>query len=924
MKNLLFPLLFSLMCFGYAQEAQQRISISFEDTELMEVLVEIEESSDYRFFFLDQWLTGIKITCDYQDTPIKEVVNGILKNTDIHFIFMENNQVVLTKNNLVYDKLPNDFFGKKEDLAENEMKDTVNTGNKLPLSLISSQRTETNKMNVVRIGKERRTNSIESYTLKGRVTGKADGQPIANLALIVQESGNGTVTDSNGNYELDLPMGKNSVQTKGLGFRDTQTLFVIYNNGVHNFQLDESVEALDEVIVQSNRNKNVEQALTGVTTIEVEKIKTMPLVLGEQDILKAAISMPGISTAGEGASGYNVRGGRIDQNLILLDEGVIYNPAHFFGIFSAINPFSTSSATIYKGHIPVEFGGRLSSVFDLRSKKGNKEKFSGEASIGPVTGNAVLEIPLSKGKSSLMVGGRATYSDWILKALDDEQLQNSEASFYDIIAKYDQVINENNSIEATGYFSQDAFSVTSDSIFDYSNLLASIKWNHQFNESNSLGLVFSNSSYGFGITYDGQSNSNFKLRYKNNEIGVKAKMKSILNPRHTLDYGIAGKLYDVDPGRIEPEGPDSEVSSLSIPDERGLESAVFLSDSYKANDKLLLDFGMRYSVFAALGPGIQRLYEENAPRNSGTLMGTEEYDDNEFIKTYGGPEARVSARYFLSPSFSIKASYNNGIQYIHTLSNNTTASPTDTWKLSDYNIEPQRAAQTSLGLYKNFDGGLYELSLEGYYKKQKNLLDYKVGAQLLMNEAIETEVLQGDGKAYGLEFLLKKNEGRLNGWLAYSYSRSFVRLDGDFNEERVNGGEFFPSNYDKPHDLSIVANYKFTKRFSASANFVYQTGRPVTFPIGKYEYNNAEYVAYSDRNKYRIPDYYRLDLSFNVEGNHKIKKLAHSFWSISVYNVLGRNNPYSVFFATEDGAVKAYQSSIFSIPVPTITYNFKF
>ena len=912
------------MCFGYAQEAQQRISISFEDTELMEVLVEIEESSDYRFFFLDQWLTGIKITCDYQDTPIKEVVNGILKNTDIHFIFMENNQVVLTKNNLVYDKLPNDFFGKKEDLAENEMKDTVNTGNKLPLSLISSQRTETNKINVVRIGKERRTNSIESYTLKGRVTGKADGQPIANLALIVQESGNGTVTDSNGNYELDLPMGKNSVQTKGLGFRDTQTLFVIYNNGVHNFQLDESVEALDEVIVQSNRNKNVEQALTGVTTIEVEKIKTMPLVLGEQDILKAAISMPGISTAGEGASGYNVRGGRIDQNLILLDEGVIYNPAHFFGIFSAINPFSTSSATIYKGHIPVEFGGRLSSVFDLRSKKGNKEKFSGEASIGPVTGNAVLEIPLSKGKSSLMVGGRATYSDWILKALDDEQLQNSEASFYDIIAKYDQVINENNSIEATGYYSQDAFSVTSDSIFDYSNLLASIKWNHQFNESNSLGLVFSNSSYGFGITYDGQSNSNFKLRYKNNEIGVKAKMKSILNPRHTLDYGIAGKLYDVDPGRIEPEGPDSEVSSLSIPDERGLESAVFLSDSYKANDKLLLDFGMRYSVFAALGPGIQRLYEENAPRNSGTLMGTEEYDDNEFIKTYGGPEARVSARYFLSPSFSIKASYNNGIQYIHTLSNNTTASPTDTWKLSDYNIEPQRAAQTSLGLYKNFDGGLYELSLEGYYKKQKNLLDYKVGAQLLMNEAIETEVLQGDGKAYGLEFLLKKNEGRLNGWLAYSYSRSFVRLDGDFNEELVNGGEFFPSNYDKPHDLSIVANYKFTKRFSASANFVYQTGRPVTFPIGKYEYNNAEYVAYSDRNKYRIPDYYRLDLSFNVEGNHKIKKLAHSFWSISVYNVLGRNNPYSVFFATEDGAVKAYQSSIFSIPVPTITYNFKF
>ncbi|MEX0360417.1 MAG: TonB-dependent receptor plug domain-containing protein, partial [Allomuricauda sp.] len=416
----------------------------------------------------------------------------------------------------------------------------------------------------------------------------------------------------------------------------------------------------------------------------------------------------------------------------------------------------------------------------------------------------------------------------------------------------------------------------------------------------------------------------FDLGYKNNETEIKLKMKYLHSDKHKFDFGLSSKLYVVDPGDIVPLGGDSEVTSLTIPQEKGLESAVFASDSYEVNDKLLIDIGLRYSFYAALGASSQRIYQENGPKNSGTLVETQDFDKNEVIETYGGPEARVSARYFLTPDFSIKASINNAYQYIHTLSSNTTVSPTDTWKLSDLNIKPQEAYQGSLGLYKNFGGNTFELSLEGYYKKQTNLLDYKVGAQLLLNEAIETEVIQGDGKAYGVEFLIKKNEGKLNGWLGYTYSRSFVKLDSPFAEERVNNGEFFPSNFDKPHDISLVANYKFTRRFSASANFVYQTGRPVTFPIGSFSFNNSEFVFYSDRNKFRIPDYYRLDLSFNMEGNHKIKKFAHSFWSFSIYNVLGRNNPYSVFFVTEDGDIKAYQSSIFAIPVPTITYNFKF
>ena len=342
------------------------------------------------------------------------------------------------------------------------------------------------------------------------------------------------------------------------------------------------------------------------------------------------------------------------------------------------------------------------------------------------------------------------------------------------------------------------------------------------------------------------------------------------------------------------------------------------------NKKLLFDIGLRYSVFSALGANFQNVYEDNEPRNESSIIEVEEYGNNETIETYGGPEFRLSMRYSLTPTLSVKASFNKTIQYLHLLSNNTTMSPTDTWKLSDLNTKPQEAYQYSVGFYKNLNESDIEISLEGYYKRMKNILDYKVGAELILNEAIEQELLQGEGKAYGVEFLIKKKKGNLNGWIGYSYSKALLKLKSNIPQEQVNNGEYFPANYDKPHDFSMVLNYKLTKRYSLSANFIYQTGRPITYPVGKFNFAGSEQVLYSDRNQFRIPDYYRLDLGVNIEGNHKLKKLAHSFWNISVYNVLGRNNPYSVFFVNKEGKIKAYQSSIFSIPVPTISYNFKF
>lgn len=918
MKNFFLIILFLGFHCAFAQNGAEKISINFENSNKIDVIKRIEELTNYRFYFLKEWLDTTPISAKYNNVSLSIILDEIFKNTVINYYISPDNKIILTPSILIHDSLPENFFGTtKTEITLPERKIE-------PVFLTKRNNVKRTIIETIRIGKENKNSKQKSYTLTGYIKNSITNKAIPNLVLIVQGKNINTVTDINGFYSIKLSSGVNFIETKSIGIQDSKKKIIIYGNGKYNFKLRESTEVLEEIIIQTDKDLNVKEAVTGMTRIKVEEIKNIPLVLGVRDILKVATTLPGISTAGEGSSGFNVRGGKEDQNLILLDNGVLYNPVHFFGIFSALNPFTTGDVNIYKGSIPAEYGGRLSSVFDINTKKGNDQKLSGEVSVGPVTSNITLEVPIVKDQSSLIIGGRATYSDWILRSLDEESLKNSEASFYDIIAKYSHKINSNTNIEATGYYSKDTYSITSDSLFSYSNRLVTLKLDHTFNRKNKGSLILTNSEYKFNLDFDGNSDTNFGLRFKINETQLKLKMKYLYNNNHKFEYGISSKLYVVNPGSIDPKGSESIVETLKIPKERALESAIFISDNFKINEKLLLNAGFRYSLYATLGEASQRIYADGLPRNEGTVIDTLNFDKNEIIKTYSAPEVRVSARYLFSPSFSVKASFNSSYQYIHILSNNTTISPTDTWKLSDLNIKPQRGSQYSLGFYKNFEGNIYELSLEGFYKKSKNILDYKVGADLLINESIETEVLQGEGKAYGAEFLIKKTRGRLNGWLGYTYSRSLFKLDSEFSEERINNGNYFPSNFDKPHDVSMVANYKFTKRFSFSANFTYQTGRPVTIPVGNFIFNGSEQILYSDRNTFRIPDYYRLDIGFNIEGNHRIKKFAHSFWNISIYNVLGRNNPYSVFFVTENGEVKALQSSIFSIPIPTITFNFKF
>jgi len=922
MKKIFF-ILFICSVYQVSAQQNQQISLKIDNLTIQETIVLIEKETDYSFYYIAEWLdANTRITETFSNVSMRTILTAIFDETKLNFFIFEKNKIILTQNSQIHESTYSNIVTKKNDTDTLVNTITVTAKNTTPIYIPQSSTSSSSK--TIRIGKENLNGGQNFYKLSGYVKNKATNEPIPNLVLLIKSRNIVTTTNSKGYYSFKIPAGSNYIQTVLLGYEKFSTHFMIYNDGKHNFIVGETTQNLDEVVIEANIKKNVKKVISGISQINVEKVKLIPQVLGERDLLKAATTLPGVSKSGEGSDGVNVRGGKEDQNLFLLDKSVLYNPTHFLGLFSAINPFTTSGFEIYKGNVPTEFGGRISSVFDMTTKSPANDEFKGEASIGPVTSNVSVEIPIIEEKSGLLLAVRGTYSNWLLKAIKNKKLKNSSASFFDVIGKYKHRFNDNNSLSIAGYYSSDDYSIASDTTNTYQNNILSATWAHKLNEKHRGDIIISNSSYIFDIDFDGKLNRNFNLNYKINESNLKLKMIYELSKTHKIIYGAATKLYNVTPGDLTPKGNTSQINPFSVQKDKALESAIFVSDEINVNKKLAVTVGVRYNTFSALGNSTQRIYDPLRPKSDGSVIGVKTYGNNEAYKTYQGLSLRFSSRYSFNEELSIKASIHNSQQFIHRLSNNTTATPTDIWKLSDLNIKPQEAIQASLGIFKNINGNDYELSLEGYYKSYKNILNYKVGANFLLNEFIETEVLQGPGKSYGLELLLRKNSGSLNGWLSYSYSKSLLKLDGDFAEERINNGAYYPTNFDKPHNLNIIANYKLTKRFSLSSSFTFQSGRPITYPVGKYSTGGSEYLVYSDVNKFRIPNYYRLDIGFNAEGNHKLKKIAHSFWSFSIYNVLGKNNPNAIYFVTTEGKIKAYQSSIFSLPIPTLTYNFKF
>ena len=687
--------------------------------------------------------------------------------------------------------------------------------------------------------------------------------------------------------------------------------------------MQEQVTSLKEVTISAEKVANVKSVEMGVNKLDIKSIKQIPTAFGEADVLRVVLTLPGVQSVGEATTGFNVRGGAADQNLILYNDATIYNPSHFFGFFSAFDPDIVKNIELYKSTVPEKYGGRLSSVLEVTDRDGNKKLYTGSAGIGLLTSRLNVEGPIIKDKTSFIFGGRTTYSDWLLSALPDAY-KHSSASFYDLNLGITSQLGDKNTIYLMGYLSSDKFRLNSDTAYGYQNKNANIKWKHNFNNKLYSVVLVGIDHYDYNISSTANAVNGYQLNFGVNQYNFRTDFTYYVNPKNTIDFGVSSIYYKLNPGDEEPDGAKSLVVPQVVPQEQALESAIYLGDKYDITPDLSVSAGIRYALYAYLGPQTVDHYAPNLPKESLNVLDSTTYGKNKVINTYGGPEVRVSARYNLSDDVSLKAAYNTMHQFIHLLSNTTAISPTDTYKLSDPNIKPQFGQQVSLGLYRNAKANTIEMSVEVYYKKIQNYLDYKSGATLLLNDHIEQDVINTQGKAYGVEFLVRKTAGKLNGWISYTYSRTFLKQDDPYAGELINGGNYYPANYDKPNDFNFTGNYRVSHRFSVSLDVTYSTGRPITLPIAKYDYGGSERVYYSDRNAYRIPDYFRTDLSMNIEGNHKVHQLTRNSWSIGIYNLTGRANAYSTFFQERGEAINGYQLSIFARPIPFVNYNIRF
>ena len=684
-------------------------------------------------------------------------------------------------------------------------------------------------------------------------------------------------------------------------------------------------QELAEIVVVGGRQSAVKNPMMGSEKFKPQLLKNIPSALGESDIMKVVLTLPGVTTVGEASSGYNVRGGATDQNLILFNGGTVYNPSHLFGLFTSFNSDAVEDVELFKSSIPVEYGGRISSVLKVTSKEANMQKLTGSASIGVLTSKANIEIPIVKDHVSLMLNGRTTYSDWMLKLLpEDSGYKNGNANFYDLGGVLTWKLNSLHRIKLYGYWSKDKFSFSSDNSYGYQNRNFSAEWRAILNEKMTATLSAGLDHYDYYNEDRSVLSMAARLSFGIDQLWGKLHIRQHLSEKQTLSYGLSIQHYNVQAGKYEPLGEASRIMTDQLEREKALESAAYIDYERSLTEKLSVSAGLRYSMFNALGPRDVNYYLNDELPVEETLLETR--SETGIIKTYHAPEIRLSARYAIKENLSLKAGFNTMHQFIHKVSNTSIMSPTDIWKLSDLNIKPQNGWQAAAGIYYETADKDYEFSTEVYYKHIGDYLNYRNSAVLLMNHHLETDVISTKGKAYGIELQVKKPFGKLNGWVSYTFSRSLLRQDDKRVAMPLNDGDWYPSEYDRPHEVKAVLNLKFTERYSLSSNFNYATGRPTTVPAGKYyDSHNRKYMPfYTDRNTYRIPDYMRLDLAFNIEPTHRLTSFLHTSFSIGVYNALARKNAYNVYYVTEGQEVKGYKLSVFGTAIPYVSLNIRF
>lgn len=762
----------------------------------------------------------------------------------------------------------------------------------------------------------------EKLTISGYIKDKANGEGMIGATVYVREAEAGTVTNAYGFYSLTLPRGTYTLLFRSLGYVNHETTVALTANIRLDVELSEETTKMKEVVVTAER---VDQNVTGmemsVNRVDVKTLQRMPALLGEVDVIRSIQLLPGVSTVGEGASGFNVRGGGVDQNLILLDESPVYNSSHLFGFFSVFNPDAVKDVKLMKGGIPAQYGGRLSSLLDVRMKEGNYKEFAGTAGIGTVSSRGAIEGPIVKDKGSFIVAGRRSYADLFLKLSADTTLRNNQAFFYDLSAKTNYKINDKNTVYLSGYWGRDKFIFQDIFEMGWGNKTGTIRWNHLFSErlfANFTGVV---SDYDYLLGSD-LGTARFTWESSIVNISPKVDLSYFINTNHTLSFGASSIFYTFDPGKITTK-ENSIISNINVEKHKADEYAAYVDHEWKISPRLSTQYGLRLSAFAYKGPRTVYEYEDGELGKSKILVGQKIYNKGEYIKVYPNLEPRISFNYSIDSESSIKGSYNRMVQYIHLISNTTASSPLDVWWPSTTNVEPEYADQVALGYFRNFKDNTYETSVEVYYKNMHNQLDYINGADLLLNNYLESQLLVGIGRAYGAEFFVKKNKGNLTGWISYTLSKTERKFDA------INNGEWYRAKYDKTHNLAVVGIYELNPQWALSSNFTYSTGVTTTFPDGRYEYDGVivPHNTNGERNNYRVPAYHRLDIAATLTPKKNEGRSWKSNWVFSVYNLYNRKNAFSIYFRQNEdnpNQTEAVRLAILGTFVPAVTYNISF
>jgi hypothetical protein len=894
-KLILFALFLFVSLAGKSQSILDTLAVDSAQGELLtEFLSKLEQKYPVRFFYMEEWLSPYTVDSVYTGQTVSRMLQDVLTGSEVQFSIMYGYAVIFSKDPLEMEK--------REQLLR---------------TAVASRK----DIESVTVGTLVRGKRKERMSLYGTVRAEDSNIPLGGVMISVNGKEVAT-TDASGRYRIALTGSEHIVTYSAYGYRDKVINLRIYSDGELSVVLEDMPVILEEVEVS---DQAVVNRRVGQTTLKTESMKRATTFLGEVDVIKQIQAQPGVTTVGEVASGFNVRGGGVDQNLVLYDGVPVFNTSHAMGFFTAFNAHAINQVSFYRGGIPAQYGGRVSSVLDITSKDGPTDKWGANGGIGIISSYLTVGGPIKRDTSAVIASVRSSYSDWMLDAIKSNyhDIQNSTLSFYDASLKFTQKLSKNSKLTFSGYTSSDRFSLTNDTVYTLRNLAASLRLDKVISDKLLGSFALSFGRYGYTMREEEPSTAfdlNYSITYPSLTLDFNYEGSA-----HKLAFGLHNTWYDFAPGTLMPTDASSNARRIDMGHERSLETALYLSDAFYWRDDLLVEGGLRVSMFNRFGSGTVYAYRQGEPMEPRNIADSTAYGAGEVMKTYVGLEPRLSIRYTLSPSASVKLGYNRMYQYMHLITNTAAVAPVDIWQSCNTYFKPQLADQVSLGYFRNFKDNTYEAFTEVFYKHVQHVLDFKDGAQLILNDHLETALVGGTADSYGAEFSVSKIRGRLQGALNYTYSRSWRKTNTSFESEQINEGKRYASNYDQPHVVQLNWRYALLRRLFFSGTFIYHTGRPMSIPVASFQVDHVSLLKFSDRNTYRIPDYHRLDLALILEGSHKRKKIVDGTWVLSFYNVYGRRNAYSVFYQDNGrGNLIPYKLSVIGTVIPSLSYSFKF